>query len=467
MKKKIIVLFLLFISSNYLFSQVHPYLPDAFSETYTYIKPQNKIQSIPFTGDFTDLVIAVGFPDRAPTYPQITNNSSYPKLGVFRNGTLLRDYITQQGGSISLEEWYEPAFDTYFDTHSGGIYNVDFIFVKRPNGNPYTTINNYSHFRTLNNGSDINVFWNKWNEIMNEVAENMITDDPNIFNDVDAVHVVFNVSGNQKNEFHIEHGGTVKSSGTLKNTLGQILYSGPLSIQWNVDAVIHERLHIIGAISGTPSGFVGFPDRGFDRTQTSHSNLTGNYDMMYHSGNSIPAEYSLFGLPPINSHDLMFLEWIKADEIIEINSQSLDQVKLADVNYPLTIQQKNDNFYRVAKIMLHENYSGDLDEYLLLEFHNATEFDKNNTNYDNDVAERYNKGLLIWHVKETRNLLGWFQDNLIDIEIAVPYNGFNVTPEPNDSYPRNYNRPSNWNGINSGDFDYLDDLHMTRVAPGD
>lgn len=349
MKKKIIVLFLLFISSNYLFSQVHPYLPDAFSETYTYIKPQNKIQSIPFTGDFTDLVIAVGFPDRAPTYPQITNNSSYPKLGVFRNGTLLRDYITQQGGSISLEEWYEPAFDTYFDTHSGGIYNVDFIFVKRPNGNPYTTINNYSHFRTLNNGSDINVFWNKWNEIMNEVAENMITDDPNIFNDVDAVHVVFNVSGNQKNEFHIEHGGTVKSSGTLKNTLGQILYSGPLSIQWNVDAVIHERLHIIGAISGTPSGFVGFPDRGFDRTQTSHSNLTGNYDMMYHSGNSIPAEYSLFGLPPINSHDLMFLEWIKADEIIEINSQSLDQVKLADVNYPLTIQQKNDNFLQSSE----------------------------------------------------------------------------------------------------------------------
>ena len=38
--------------------------------------------------------------------------------------------------------------------------------------------------------------------------------------------------------------------------------------------------------------------------------------------------------------------------------------------------------------MLHENYDGrNHDEYLLLEYHNATEFDKNFTNYDEPLLD--------------------------------------------------------------------------------
>ncbi len=56
-------------------------------------------------------------------------------------------------------------------------------------------------------------------------------------------------------------------------------------------------------------------------------------------------------------------------------------------------------------------------------------------------------------------MINIFSDNLIDLEVAVPYNGWYGDPIPNDAYPRNYTRSANWNGIYSGDYDYLDDLN--------
>ncbi|MEG8948152.1 hypothetical protein [Rosettibacter firmus] len=294
----------------------------------------------------------------------------------------------------------------------------------------------------------------------------MVADNSGIFTGITALHCIFNTPGNtDRNEFCDWGSGTIDESITLTDALGGTLWTGPITMQWNLEDLIHERMHIIGTISGSPSGFDGFPDRGFDRSPGGgHHNFTWDYDIISHNG-TLSNQYSLYGLRPISTHDLIFLGWIKSDEIQEIRNTDLSGVKLADVNYSLTSQQKANGFYRTAKVMLHENYIGDLDEYLLIEFHNATEFDKNFTNYDEPSGDRYNKGILVWHIKETVNLLDWFSDNMIDLEPAVPYNGYYSNPVPNDSYPRNYTRSSNYNGILSGDYDYLDDLNMIWYSP--
>jgi tetratricopeptide (TPR) repeat protein len=464
-----IFLLALTCSLNILFAQeIVRYYSDAFMQQPTATQASTKVTSINLTGNFHELVIAIGFPDRNPYYPRLYANSDYPLIGVFANGTLLKDYVDQQGGSIPIDAWYKPAFDAYFITQSNGLYNVDFKFVKKPNGTPYTTTNTFSYFRNLN-GSDVNVIYNHLYSIVSETLRNIYADSSNIFTGISAVHCIFNVQGETlttKSEFWAEHGGTIDNIVTIRNSLNQIIYSGPISYQWNPDPVIHERMHLMGVISDYPSDFAGFPDRGYDALiQQGHGNLTGNYDVMYHNGNVIPDQYSLYGLLPINTHDLMFLGWIASDEILTIRNQNLTGVKLADVNNTLTSQQKSNGFYRVAKIMLHENYDGDWDEYLLIEFHNATGFDKNFTNYDEPSNNKYNKGLLIWHIKETTNLLGQGSDNMIDVVPAVPYNGYYSNPVPNDSYPGHnpYNR-SNYNGMSSGENDYLDDLKETLVT---
>lgn len=156
MKKLLLFILIIFFTSVNIYPQASKYLPD-YIETAALSEPASKVTSVNLTGNFNELVVAVGFPDRNPPYPRIYNSSTYPLLGTFRDGTLLSSYVTQQGGSIPVDEWYEPAFDTYFNTHSGGVYNVDFTFLKRPDGNPYTTINNFSYFQTLNGDSSNNV----------------------------------------------------------------------------------------------------------------------------------------------------------------------------------------------------------------------------------------------------------------------------------------------------------------------
>lgn len=108
--------------------------------------------------------------------------------------------------------------------------------------------------------------------------------------------------------------------------------------------------------------------------------------------------------------------------------------------------------------MIHENFSGDKDEYFLIEFHDGSEFDTNLHNYDEGL---YNKGVLIWHVREKVNMVNQFSDNFIDLELAVPYNGFYNNPIPNDGYPRNYQRTNFWNGNYALDYDWLDDIRRS------
>jgi hypothetical protein len=58
-------------------------------------------------------------------------------------------------------------------------------------------------------------------------------------------------------------------------------------------------------------------------------------------------------------------------------------------------------------------------------------------------------------------------DHFIDLEVAVPYNGWNGNPIPADDFPRNYIRPYSWlSEVNAaGDFDYYDDNSSDPPLP--
>lgn len=114
---------------------------------------------ISLTGNFNELVISVGFPDVPSTFepPVLTNPSQYPIYGVNENEVLLQTLIAINNGSYPVDQWYEPAFDNYFDVHSGGLYNVDFEFLKAGPNSRYLTSHNLSYFISLNNNDSNNV----------------------------------------------------------------------------------------------------------------------------------------------------------------------------------------------------------------------------------------------------------------------------------------------------------------------
>ena len=74
--------------------------------------------------------------------------------------------------------------------------------------------------------------------------------------------------------------------------------------------------------------------------------------------------------------------------------------------------------------------------------------------------------MLIWHIYERTAMINLSHDNFIDLETAVPYNGWYGRPLPEDNYPRDYTRPDGWNGNLAGDFDWLDDMQLKRKKDG-
>jgi hypothetical protein len=422
------------------------------------------INSVNLTGNYKELVIAIGFPDRDNSYPVLQSNEQFPLLGAFPDGRLLNDYVKSRGGTIPADEWYKPALNHYFNSLSGGIYTVDFEFLKQKDSRAYTTATPIDSWIRKNNGAD-DVIWRYWNEMASEVAGKIYATDKNIFKGIQAIHIVF--TGINKNEFNTQHGGTVSWNTKLTAENGAVLFEGPVSIQRGLAAIAHERMHIIGRLHGSPKGFTGFPDRGYDvEAGEGHYNIFWGYDIMYHNA-SIVSEHSLYGIPPIISHDLIYLGWIRPEEIVVINKNNYGKfkdIKLTDLNYPLTKDQIKKGFRRIAKVMIRENFIGKRDEYFLIEFHNATGFDKNYANYDEYPEFGYNKGILIWHIKETKDNINVFADNLIDLEVAVPYNGWFGEPIPNDNYPRDYKRTKDWNGMMGDDFDYLDDGKQNNIG---
>lgn len=429
---------------------------------------KKEVKTINLTGNSREAVVIMGFPDRDTAYPRLTNsNKQFPLLGVFPDGTLLTDFIDKHGGAITADKWYGPALNHFYNVYSGGRYNVNFDFIRKPDGRMYLTDDPIKKWIDRA-GQAENVIWNNWTEMATQAAEKIVRDHPNAFKGATALHIVF--AGMPKTEFNTAHGGTVEWNGELKDLKGRILYKGPVSIQRDINAIAHERMHLIGQLAGAPQGFNGFPDRGFDiEAGEGHYNIFYGYDMMYHNA-AVVSQYSLYGLPPIISHDLIFLGWIRPEEILTVsksNYKKLGSIKLLDVNYPLTKEQLKKGFRRVVKIMIRENYSNGLDEYFLLEYHRGSEFDKNMSNYDEFPERGYNKGMLIWHVKEKTPMINTFSDNMIDLELAVPYNAFYGHPVPDDNYPRgDYKRPENYNGIFSGEYDYLDDGKMDPLPNG-
>jgi hypothetical protein len=331
---------------------------------------------------------------------------------------------------------------------SGGIYTVNFDFIKPTNGR-YLTSHSWNYYKQLNGGSETNIIYNQRQAIMNDICEVIYSQDPDVFDNIDCIHFTFD--GVSTTQFWDGNSGTVLPHITITGSDGTVYYSNkPVSIQTRAGLIAHERMHIIGAISNYPSGFTGFPDRGTDRSVDGvHYNMFWSYDIMYHDAAFLNT-HSLYGLPPITSHDLIFLGWIKPQEILEVNENNFSQfdlLKLKDVNYPLNQQQISDGYKRVLKVMVKENFYGEKDEYFLIENHQASEFDKSYANYDEYETNGYNKGILIWHIKENTNMINLFSDNYLDLEIAVPYNGWNNNPIPNTTFPRDYNRPYNVAGM--------------------
>ena len=397
---------------------------------------QASVSSVNLTGNFNELIIPVSFPDRPEMNqcPIIVTNQAFPLLGVFQDETSLKDFVHNHNDTIPEDLWYGPGFNHYFTTESGGMYNVNFQFVKKTEGKygtRYSTSNNFSHWNN-------NVYYHRA-EILNEVVQNVYGADPGIFDGVDLLHFTF--EGIDVSEFYDGSAtGTVDFNMTFTAPNGHVIYSNkPVSLQMYTRNISHEYMHIIGALAGNPNGFDGFPDRGYDRSvydgsTTSHSNMSFLYDMMEHNLTSDPSQYSLYGIKPLTSYDLIFLGWIKPDEILPIdqnNFANYSDIKLADVNYPLTQQQKDNGYHRVVKLMV----PGQSSEYFLVEYHAASEFDKMFNNYDEyQNGGGYNTGVLVWHVKEMTSQINSFSDNLIELLPAVPYNSWYGNPIPNDSY---------------------------------
>ncbi|MCU7492671.1 MAG: T9SS type A sorting domain-containing protein [Ignavibacteria bacterium] len=477
MKKSLIVI-LSFLLFNALYGQYTGYSPDIVlklntgSQQTLATTATAYVSSVNLTGNFNELIIVVGFPDRTHSYPRLTNDAEFPLLGAFPDGTLLSDYINSHGGSISADEWYRPALTDFFSNQSGGLYTVNFSCPKQANGDPYLTTRTFAGY-IADNGSGVSVVKSKNTNIASDIVNNVYNANPSLFNNVKALHLVF--TGITQDEFYHEHGGFVDPGNTYTITssvTGAVIFNGPIDFQMSMGAIAHERMHMIGAISGSPSGFKGFPDRGYDEVvdySYDHCNLLWNYDIMYHNA-SIPEQHSLYGLPPITSHDLIFLGWIRPEEILTVNASTVRNVdfstiKLSDINVPLTSTQISNGYRRIIKVMINENHTGDRDEYFLIEYHKATGFDKNFANYDEYAQSGYNKGILVWHIKEIQDAITAYADNLIDLETAVPYNGSFGYPIPDDSYPRgSYTRSGNWNGQRAGDFDYLDDDRCSYVS---
>ncbi|MDR3668868.1 MAG: T9SS type A sorting domain-containing protein [Ignavibacteriaceae bacterium] len=464
------ITFLIFIFINIqMFSQdsLYDYIPPDTSGTSG--GPTLKLTTS-LSGNFHELVINITFPDRDTSYPQIVPSSGeYPLVGSWPDGTLLDDYVKIHG-SFPADLWYGPGLQYFYSQQSGGLYNVNFTFPKTTLGYSYTTTHSFSYFQNLN-GSDIGVVWDEWKLMADEVILKIYNENPSLFQGVNCLHL--NFTGISSPEFHPLHGGTISWGATFRDSYNNIIYQGPVSYQRNMNMIAHERLHIIGKLSGSPNGFNGFPDRGEDTYLYNvpygtewHCNLS-NDDIMYHNA-PVVDQHSLYGILPLNSHDLMFLGWIKSDEILEINKDnftSFDVLKLKDISYPLSTTEIADGYKRLIKVRVKNNYYSDLEEYFLIEYHAGVErnfqpnFSRAHTNYDDYPVHGWGNGIYIWHVREIFPNFDVFQDVMLNPKIACPYNLTPIQPDglPPLQFYYNRTRDARWNGINSGENSYIDD----------
>jgi len=448
------------------------YLVDSLSEVIESTGP------VTITGNYKVLSIVIGFPDR-PNGPNGTwvlplfypASNGEPIYGSFPNGNLLNDMLP-----YSKVSWYEQAAEYFFQTMSGGMFTIDNEYPTPPGGNPpfyltQTPMDGPNGWKARFN-QQTNIIaghylgQNNWEIIVKEVTDQMYVNDPAIFNNVKKIEYIF--LGITNSEF--ESGNAYAFTSTTFHSIyapgtGQLLATVIWSCARAFGAMCHELLHRIGHFVSNPppNGFIGLPDRGYSRTyefyEDFHHNITLHHDVMYHDG-IVPSINSLYGLPNMLAHDKLFMNWINRStelKILPYNNNGIG-IKLADNMYPLTPDQINNGFCRVLKVMIHEDFSGDMDEYFLIEFKNGSEFDRQ---FNNFYEAEIHKGLSITHIKEYVNGLNIISDNYIDLELSVPYNGSEGNPVPNDEYPRDLSpRHLHFNGNEHYQYDWLDDNYI-------
>ena len=418
------------------------------------------------------LIIAIpGHPSFSNSWPQLNNaeefpNEKFPILGTFPNGNKIRHYISDdQNGPMPIDEFWKEAIEHYYEYNSNGKYQIAVDFPRTSDGKVITTSKNYDQWVAVNSGTSVGMIINNWNDMLSEAVTKLIADDPNILDDVKLINIVFRVT---KSEFSFDERGGYSPNQKFSFThsiTGELLFDGYAVLNYLFDSVLHESFHRIGSMVGSPFDFHGLPDRTTIPLLSLPENNTWGHDLMYNKG-PFPSENALYGLPPLLTVDRIFFEWIEPSEIITLSSTNLTEVKLRDVNIELKDEQKQNEFYRAAKVMIHENYKDDLDEYFLLEFRNGTGYDRN---FCNIYEPEPHTGLLIWHIKERKQMINRDRefDHYIDLEVAVPYNGWFGNPVPDDDFPRDYTRPDYYyTEVNkAGDLDFMDDHFNSPYKP--
>lgn len=93
---------ILAVSTLRIFSQSIDSPLDIITSNIQYNPSQPYVSSVNLTGNFNELIIPVGFPDRNSTwgFPQISTNNDYPLVGQFPNETLLKDYVHTNGDTM-------------------------------------------------------------------------------------------------------------------------------------------------------------------------------------------------------------------------------------------------------------------------------------------------------------------------------------------------------------------------------
>ncbi len=453
MKK--IFLVVLAVSASLVFPQgaAEYFYPDYTGEKIPVRTVLNKIRNVDISGNIDIMVVVIGFPDRDNSWPVIVDDPFYPILGTFPNGALLRDSLKK--AHVSVEEWYGSGLKHYLEFNSGGKVSSDIVFPKRPDGKAYTTQKSFEEW-ALRHGSVENVCFDYWRGMLNEVIPQIWNNTPELFDEIDLIQIVF--TGIEKSEYHVEYGGSVETgsySYTRPDDIKVYIYKGPVGHNFGFKSIAHETFHLIGQLAGSPGGFGGLPDRNANRMPY---NSTVGYDLMFNAGN-LPSEISLYGLPPLLTFDRIFMGWIDTTAILTTTAEDLTNIRLKDVNLPLSEEEKEKDIFRAMKIMLNPEDKNDISEYFLLEFKNGTGFDRNLSNQSEPGPH---SGILIWHIFEKNSMLNLHNDYTIDLEAALPYNGWKGNPLPADNYPRDYERPERWNKENFGEYDYLDDLFMDK-----
>ncbi|MBZ0179310.1 MAG: hypothetical protein K8F36_08465 [Melioribacteraceae bacterium] len=233
--------------------------------------------SIDSVGSFFDLVIPIGFSDLMSDpsdYPDLDTTYNLPFNGIFRNGTLLRDYIDSLGGKIDIENFFKPQLEDYFDVTSNGLHTLLVKFMRTPSDSgSYTPDSTFSYFESLTNEpllEDETVKLQIFEQILDNVAQDYSTD----LNNADAIHFIFKVGGqiSRTDLFYEDRGGTTSQISHSPNNY-------PVTLNWTARSIVHERLHLLG-LDDRKGAFAAF-----------------SYDAMDNFGVPAP-KYSLYAQRP-------------------------------------------------------------------------------------------------------------------------------------------------------------------------